>query len=105
MNKRRETMTKHNIEKLPKWAQQRIKDADESAFQLSLELASMERRLSVAGKANEITQGRGWEWLTIGPTMTERRMLFFLDKKGAHPVAEVGDGNLILIGRTNTVKQ
>lgn len=77
-------MKDHRIERLPKWAQNRITEAEAYAERVKVTHALM----------------NGFDdWFTIGNLTPETRHLYMFDHDSCHAVCCVGDGDVLIVGR------
>lgn len=81
---------KHDISKLPKWAQKRLSEADERVRRAEATIAWTEP---------------GMEWFTMFHPAVRAKddsrtiHLFTLSKSGAHPVCSLGPDDCVFVGR------
>ena len=92
MNARTKHMKqKHDIKKLPKWAQKRLTELEDRARRAEATLPWAKPRM---------------QWFTIlhpdsrpKHLRGEHRTLFMLDKDSAHPVCSIGAEDCVFVGR------
>jgi len=78
------TKTKHDIKKLPKWAQRHISE--------------LEDRVKHAEATIPWTEP-GMEWFTIGVGVRRPIRLFTLHETGSHCICVIGKNDRLFIGR------
>ena len=86
---------RHDITKLPKWAQRLIADRD-------LDVEAARRELETIRAASAVLAERAWFTLP-GPTMADReeyRTLWLLDRDRPLSLCQIGRGDVLLVGRS-----
>lgn len=86
-------MSKHDITRLPKWAQRQMAALEQRAKRAEDECARMEQ-------AHAVLHDRQW-FVINGQTPQERfpRKLWFLDQDHPLPVCSLSEGDVMLVGR------
>lgn len=85
---------KERITKLPKWAQKLINNKNNEVEKLRETIIDLESRHALLCD---------YEWFTLGVSMTETRSLFLLDKDSVNPIASIGRGDILWVGRNKRV--
>ena len=73
----------NRIERLPKWAQQHIRELESRVHRVEATLPWTEP---------------GMQWFTLLKD-SEPQTLFLCDRDGTHPVASIGRGDRVFVGR------